>query len=201
MVRHRTKRLGAKRQLGLRDLTVGTKPPLGPHPFQPLTPFWQEPRPMRRLRRCLLKDCEHWFLPTCPQARYCNPACSSAAQRWRRVQASRRYRASPAGRLQRRHDNRLYRQRRRDRHLAAAPQREGKRPVVSEPIFAERMCARPGCYAVFAVLHEHACRRFCSVACRLALRRVLDREARYRQRRRRWRRERLSRRCPPPDTS
>jgi hypothetical protein len=39
------------------------------------------------------------------------------------------------------------------------------------------------------------------VVCRLALRRVLDRESRYRQRRRRWRRERLSRRPRPPNTS
>ena len=44
---------------------------------------------------------------------------------------------------------------------------------------------------MFAVPPEGSCRRFCSVACRLALRRVLDREARYRQRRRRWRRQRL----------
>jgi hypothetical protein len=39
------------------------------------------------------------------------------------------------------------------------------------------------------------------VACRLALRRVLDREGRYRQRRRRWRREQVTRRCQQPDTS
>jgi hypothetical protein len=39
------------------------------------------------------------------------------------------------------------------------------------------------------------------VACRLALRRVLEREARYRERRRRWRRERLIRRCQRADTS
>jgi len=54
---------------------------------------------------------------------------------------------------------------------------------------------------VFHVQHEHSSQRFCSVACRLALRRVLDREARYRQRRRRWRRQRLNRRNRPPDTS
>jgi hypothetical protein len=39
------------------------------------------------------------------------------------------------------------------------------------------------------------------VACRLALRRVLDREARYRARRRRMRCERVTKRAQPPDTS
>jgi hypothetical protein len=37
--------------------------------------------------------------------------------------------------------------------------------------------------------------------CRLALRRVLDREARYRQRRRRRPRRRVTGRCRDPDTS
>jgi hypothetical protein len=39
------------------------------------------------------------------------------------------------------------------------------------------------------------------VACRLALRRVLDREARYRTRRRHRRGKRVTRRVRPPDTS
>jgi Xaa-Pro aminopeptidase len=56
-------------------------------------------------------------------------------------------------------------------------------------------------YVTFVVMDEDARQRFCSVACRLALRRVLDREARYRQRRRRWRREQRTRRCQRRDTS
>jgi len=43
----------------------------------------------------------------------------------------------------------------------------------------------------FAVRPEGSNRRFCSVACRLALRRVLDRESRWRWRRRRGRRRRV----------
>lgn len=123
------------------------------------------------------------------------------------MKASRRYRASASGREQRREQNRRYRQRRREKAIdRAAPaeeltDREGKRPAISSEDFAERMCDRPGCYAVFGVRHEHSSRRFCSVACRLALRRVLDRESRYRQRRRRWRRQQLARRIRPPDTS
>jgi hypothetical protein len=119
------------------------------------------------------------------------------------VKASRDYRASDKGRQRRREQNRRYRERRRAREASAVDQeaREGKRKAVLDENFAERMCDRPGCYVLFWVKHEQSSRRFCSVMCRLALRRVLDREARYRQRRRRWRQERLAKRQRPPDTS
>lgn len=123
------------------------------------------------------------------------------------MKASRCYRASVSGREQRRRQNREYRQRRREKATTPAVPteelagREGKRPAISCELFAERMCDRPGCYVVFGVRHEHSSRRFCSVACCLALRRVLEREARYQQRRRRWRQQRLARRIRPPDTS
>jgi hypothetical protein len=143
-------------------------------------------------------------MPAYPQSRYCNAECRRAAERWRRVKASRRYRSSPAGREQRREQNRQYRQRRREKSPTAKDEqkaREGKRSACPCENFAEKMCDRPGCYIVFHVRHEHSSQKFCSVACRLALRRVLDRETRYRDRRRRWRRQRLSRRSRPPDTS
>lgn len=166
----------------------------------------QEARPCRRARRCLLKGCERWFTPPHPQSRYCSTACRAAARRWRRAKASRRYRTSTGGRERRRAQQRRYRQRRQaqatQRGSADAPPTcAGQRPACPSEDFCERMCDRPGCYAVFLVPREHSCQRFCSVACRLALRRVLDREARYQQRRRRWRRQRLSRRRPRPDTS
>ncbi len=139
-----------------------------------------------------------------------------SAERWRCVKASRRYRASVGGRERRRRQSRQYRQRRREKAATlAAPTAptalnapteelagcEGQRPASSSENYAGRMCDRPGCYVVFGVRHEHSSRRFCSVACCMALRRVLDREARYRRRRRRWRRQRLGRRIRPPDTS
>lgn len=179
---------------------------MGPKSFQHVCAPGQEASRPRQARRCLLKGCERWFEPVRPQSRYCSGGCATAARRWRSVQASRRYRASDGGRVCRREQNRRYRQRRRERELAAASAvavaaREGQRPALSGEDFCERMCARPGCYVTLVVRHEAACRRFCSVACRLALRRVLDREWRYRQRRRRWRRERRRRRGPRPDTS
>jgi len=119
------------------------------------------------------------------------------------VKASRAYRASDKGREQRREENRRYRERRAEREEAAAEKeasekaREGKRMAFPSENFAERMCDRPGCYVLFWVKQDQSSQRFCSVMCRIALRRVLDREARYRQRRRRWRRQRVR----PPDTS
>ena len=175
-------------------------PPQYPISFEP----GQGPCQGRR-RRCLLQGCEAWFVPSRPQSRYCSEACRQAARRWRRCQASRRWRETPQGRERRREQGRRYRQRRRERAAAASADvpaaREGQRPACCGQDFSERMCHRPGCYAVLVVKDEQARQRFCSVECRLALRRVLDREARYRQRRRRWRRERVTRHCHRPDTS
>lgn len=86
--------------------------------------------------------------------------------------------------------------------LKTSPEsREGQRPAEFREHFAERACLRPGCYLVFGVRHEHSNRHFCSVACRLALRRVLDREARYHWRRQRESFRRVTGRYPSPDTS
>jgi hypothetical protein len=179
---------------------------LGPDSFHQVVPAGQEACPAPGTRRCLLKDCEEWFTPACPRSRFCSGECAAAARRWRCVKASRRYRASDAGRVRRREQNRHYRQRRRERAAfsasagAAAP-REGQRPALGAEVFGEHMCDRPGCYVAFAVPAASTSRHFCSTACRLALRRVLDREWRYRQRRRRWRREGRRRCRASPDTS
>jgi len=59
-------------------------------------------------------------------------------------------------------------------------------------------CDRPGCYVLFPAGHLDQPRRFCCVLCRRALRRVLDREARWRQRRRHGLRRPGRRPRPPP---
>jgi hypothetical protein len=165
------------------------------------------PRPdgsRRRPRHCLLKGCERLFWPEHWRAHYCSAACRQAACRWRRWRASQQYRATEQGKGRRREQSRRYRQRVRERAVASADvvaPREGQRLVTFAKDSAARPCLRPGCYEVFLVQPEHVCKRFCSVACRLALRRVLDRESRYRARRRRRRGERVSQQSPPPDTS
>lgn len=157
-----------------------------------------------RPRRCLLKGCERPYWPRHPRCHFCSEACRQAAQRWRRWRASQQYRASEQGRERRRQQSRRYRQRCRERDIAsagAAAPREGQRAASAPEDFGGRPCARPGCYELFCVRHEASRQRFCSLVCRLALRRVLDREAHYQARRRQWRR-RLGRQRPrPPDTS
>jgi hypothetical protein len=157
-----------------------------------------------RPRCCLLKGCERLFWPRRPQARYCSEACRQAARCWRRWQASQRYRATEHGRERRREQSQRYRQRRRERQTGSADAespREGQRAAPACEDFSARPCARPGCYELFCPPHQHSCKRFCSAACRLALRRVLDREARYRARRRPMRCASVTRPARSPDTS
>jgi hypothetical protein len=186
--------------------------------FQVLTAFRPGPGRRYRFRRCLLKGCEQAFVPSRPQSRYCSEACIRSARQWRRWRASRRYRSSELGRERRRAQHGRYRQRQRERAAAISAadaakdetdpaaeitshECEGQRPAEFSEDFARCRCDRPGCYVPFAAPAAGSNRRFCSVACRLALRRVLDREARWRWRRRRQSFRRVTGRCPSPDTS
>jgi hypothetical protein len=166
-------------------------------------------------RRCLLKGCQRWFLPCRPQARYCSPVCQKAARRWRCWLASQRYRATPNGRQRRREQARRNRGRAHQRsslpepdpptpHLEPAPPAvEAEPPPTTDPpnagtapgvgqrpadILQESSglpCHRPGCYVLFLPSSRSPDRKFCSGLCRQALRRVRQREARLRLRRRR----------------
>jgi hypothetical protein len=71
-------------------------------------------------RRCLLKDCERWFLPPRPQARYCSPPCREAAKRWRSWHAGQTYRATFGGKERRREQARRHRERAQQRSALAA---------------------------------------------------------------------------------
>ena len=157
-----------------------------------------------RPRSCLLKGCERLFWPRHPRSHYCSEGCRRAACYWQRWRASRQYRATENGKQHRREQSKRYRERVRARQAASAgaeSAHEGQRNASEPEDFSGQPCVRPGCYELFTLPHEHSCKRFCSVACRLALRRVLDREARYQARRRRMRCERVTKRARPPDTS
>jgi hypothetical protein len=151
--------------------------------------------PRFRCRRCLLKGCERSYRPTYPQSRYCSDACQQAAQRWRRRQASLTWRASVQGKARRREQSQRYRRR---IPLVVLPEspvpqveaeppraaREGQRPATIPADCSIQMCQRPGCYELFVVSPARSPQRYCCGLCRQALRRVLDREERYRCRRR-----------------
>jgi hypothetical protein len=157
-----------------------------------------------RRRRCLLKGCDRLFWPRHWRSRFCGKPCQQAARRWQRWQANQKYRATEKGREHRREQAQRHRQRQRERKAASADvtaSRVGERIQPGSKNASARPCDRPGCYVLFALPHEPSCKRFCSAACRLALRRVLDREARFRARRRRPRCERVTKRARPPNTS
>ena len=112
--------------------------------------------------------------------------CQQAARRWRRWQATQRYRASDHGKERRRDQSRRYRHRTRQRSvaepvaaLAATPLvGEGQRPAEFSAKNAGQPCQRPGCYDCFAPSPRSPQQRFCSSSCRQALRRVRQREDR-----------------------
>lgn len=172
-----------------------------------------------RPRRCLLKGCEQPFWPRHPRSHYCCQACRLAARHWQCWRSSQLYRATENGKQQRREQSKRHRERVRARQAACqevaaaaaeqatasadvpAPPGEGQRIASKQKNFSGWPCARAGCYELFTRPHEHGRKRFCSVACCLALRRVLDRDARYQARRRRRRCEPVSKRARRPDTS
>jgi hypothetical protein len=157
-----------------------------------------------RPRRCLLKGCERLFWPRQWRSRYCSKACQRKARRWQCWRSSQEYRATENGKQQRRKQSKRYRERVREREKGSADAdspREGQRIASRQEDFSGKPCARPGCYELFKLPYEHSCKRFCSVACRLALRRVVDREEGYQARRRRMRCKRVTERARPPDTS
>ena len=145
-----------------------------------------------RRRACLLKGCERVFSPRHPLCRYCSWACRRAARRWSLWRAGRRYRATEGGRCRRRDQSRRYRQqaaeRRQEAAVASAREAGQKRSEGHQCLDFSKKCScdRPGCYERFDIPRRSPLKRFCSYLCRCALRRVLEREARWRDRYRRW---------------
>jgi len=139
----------------------------------------REPSPRQRRarrprsRRCLLKGCKSIFRPRNPLARYCSSACRKAARQWRKWKAQQRYRKSPNGKQRRRAQCRRSRKRRKAVGSVRKPPARVRARVIPTGFFS---CDRPGCYQVFRHTTRSPRQRFCSLACRLALERVLKRE-------------------------
>ena len=161
----------------------GARPPVGPTSF-----YWEESGKQHRAsaprrRRCLLKGCEAWFRGGHPLARYCSEACRKAARRWTQWRANRRYRRSEGGKSCRREQSRRRRKRRRQPEPGSpagdATECEGYQEAGASK---KSSCSRPGCYRCFSGTSRSPLQKFCSHVCRRALRRVLEREARWRRR-------------------
>ena len=142
--------------------------------------------PCRRARRrkCVLKDCECWFQPKQPQERYCSEACRQEGKRWRRWRASQRWRASERGKECRRSQSQRHRERQRQKRealqLTCLKQEVGREGQRAAPNPGNFSCSRPGCYELFIITSRSPLQKYCSCGCRQAVRRVRQREARWR---------------------
>lgn len=167
---------------------MGATPPVGPLPAYAHRREVQDASP--RTRRCLLKDCEQSFRPAHPWARYCSPSCRQNARQWSQWFANRNYRAGQRGKERRRQQCQRNRQRR-----SQGPPEDADQPATRTPLLGcegyQREdsgkispCHRPGCYECFVIPRRSPLKKFCSTLCRRDLRVVLQREARWRRRRR-----------------
>lgn len=140
-------------------------------------------RPLRS-RDCLRKGCGQVFQPARWNQRYCQETeCTRQLRRWQAAKRQRVHRQSPANR--KRHAQAEAKRRR-----ARAAQPAGNESVAdknttsqgcawsrSEEIPAE-FCDRPGCYEPLPD-DSRAPARYCGSDCRLAMRRVRDREHKW----------------------
>jgi hypothetical protein len=123
-----------------------------------------------------------------PQARYCDEGCRQEVKRWQEWQARLRYRQTELGKANRREQSRRQREKRQHEEVVVSREnREATEPSASvghakgdrRDFFP---CARPGCYELIEFNPRSPRKRFCSRACCNALRRVLLREAKWKQR-------------------
>lgn len=170
---------------------------------------WHRRQP--RLRFCLRKGCGRTYKPRRWNQRYCqDPECRRLLQRWQAARRQARRRQDAVAKAQHAQAQRARRRR------APAPPQSPKIPEVAAArghaakiIFPIPLCDRPGCHeSPLKSVGKPAC--FCSRACRQALRRVLDRERKWRtrgtfqgrrQRAREYQAARAQRSAPPHDTT
>lgn len=141
-----------------------------------------------RHRICLLKGCGNRFRPECPSSRYCSEKCQAVARCWSIARAREHYRQTKRGKKKRREQSCRYRCRCKEREVVCdqmsgrkrfeGDQQEGKVTGI--------LCARPGCYTRVCADRRSPLRKFCSSSCCRAVRRVVERESRWRQRIAKW---------------
>ncbi len=135
-------------------------------------------------RLCLRKDCGTRFQPIRWNQRYCQrPDCLREVRRWQAAKRQRRRRQSPQ---QRQQHAQAERQRREQKKRQVTSSNTATKQSSSDQDRAwsrsktsfEDFCDRPGCYEARRS-SSRAAARYCSDACRQALRRVTDRERKW----------------------
>jgi hypothetical protein len=136
-----------------------------------------------RARICLRQGCGHKYQPRRWNQRYCqDPECRRQVRRWQAARRQARRRQDDAAKTQHAEAQRAHRQRAHSSPQAPKnPEVVPARGHAAKIIFPTPLCDRPGCYEPpLKSVHKPAC--FCSPACRQAVRRVLDRERKWRLR-------------------
>ncbi len=138
----------------------------------------------RRLasRVCLLKGCGTLFVPHHHHERYCSEEGVHAARIWRRWLADQKYRATEPGKRRRQQQSQRYRER-----CPEEPEPMSETPATpregdpKDESGKKCCCHRPGCYTRFTPPPQSPHQKYCSVECHEAMRTVLVREKRWRQ--------------------
>ena len=128
-----------------------------------------------RARICLRKGCGQLYTPKRWNQRYCqDPECLRLVRRWQAARRRAKFRSAVETRQKLAAAERQRRRKRRCQ-TKTTPASAWSR---SNKIFHSRLCRRPGCYepprrSIRTEAH------YCGESCRLAMRRVLDRERKW----------------------
>jgi hypothetical protein len=149
----------------------------------------QELPPSSSSRACLLKGCDRHFHPNHHLDRYCSEACIQAAKVWNRKLANKKYRESEKGKQTRANQAKRYRDRieqEKANPMTELPKnhadddpREGYHKEKSQK---KSCCQRPGCYEQFDPHPRAPHQKYCGPECYKAMRTVLVREKRWKDR-------------------
>lgn len=142
------------------------------------------------VRRCFRKDCGNRFRPNCWNQRYCqHPHCLREVRRWYAAKRQRKRRASAEHRQQHAQAERQRRIQKKQQAASrdpssqenAATAEQERRAWSRSKNFHEDFCDRPGCYEPRRTSFR-APAKYCGDQCRRAVRRVLDRERKWKRR-------------------
>jgi hypothetical protein len=134
-----------------------------------------------RARSCLRKGCGRKYQPRRPNQRYCQePECLRLLRRWQAARRQAKRRQDDAAKAQHAQAQRARRQR-----VPSSPQAPKVPEVAAARGHAAKIfsptpvCDRPGCHEPPRKSGRNQA-RYCCSACRQAVRRVLDRERKWR---------------------
>lgn len=137
------------------------------------------------IRLCFRKNCGNCFRPNCWNQRYCQqPHCLREVRRWFAAKRQRRRRASAIHRQQHaqaERQRRIQRKQQVDSQVTTVAANQPRRAWSRSKIFHEDFCDRPGCYEARRT-SPRAPAKYCGDDCRQAVRRVLDRERKWKRR-------------------